>query len=76
MERKLPKKVVITAGMPNGNKGLHLGHIGLFIWADFYARFMRDRIGAENVLFFSGTDGFGSSTDEKYRKLKEAGEID
>ena len=75
MNEKLPKKVVITAGMPNGNKPLHIGHISLFIWADFYARFMRDRIGKENVLFFSGTDGFGSSTDEKYRKLKEAGEI-
>ena len=75
MERKLPKKVLVTAGMPNGNKPLHIGHISQFIWADFYARFMRDRIGAENVLFFSGTDGFGSSTDEKYRKLKEAGEI-
>ena len=75
MEKKLPKKVVITAGMPNGNKPLHLGHIMLFVWSDFYARFMRDRIGKENVIYISGTDGFGSSTDEKYRKLFEAGEI-
>lgn len=75
MNRKLPRRVLVTAGMPNGNKPLHIGHISQFIWADFYARFMRDRIGKENVLFFSGTDGFGSSTDEKYRKLKEAGEI-
>ncbi len=75
MNRKLPKRVLVTAGMPNGNKPLHIGHISQFIWADFYARFMRNRIGADKVLFFSGTDGFGSSTDEKYRKLKAAGEI-
>ena len=31
--------------------------------------------GKENVIYISGTDGFGSSTDEKYRKLFEAGEI-
>ena len=68
---KLPKRVMITGGMPNGNKGLHLGHIGaIFIWADTYARYMRDQIGNENVLFVSGTDGFGSSTEEKYRKQK------
>ena len=72
---KLPKKVVITAGMPNGNKPLHLGHIMIFIWSDFYARYMRDRIGKNNVIYICGTDGFGSSTDEKYRKLFEAGEI-
>ena len=72
---KLPKKVVITAGMPNGNKPLHLGHIMIFIWSDFYARYMRDRIGKDNVIYICGTDGFGSSTDEKYRKLFEAGEI-
>ena len=68
---KFPKRVVITGGMPNGNKPLHIGHADIFIGADFYARYMRDNIGAENVLFLSGTDGFGSSTDEKYRKWKE-----
>ena len=48
---------MVTAGMPYGNKPLHFGHIGGgFIPADAFARFLRDRIGAENVRFVSGTD--------------------
>ena len=56
-----PKRAVITGGMPYGNKDLHFGHIGgVFIHADSFARFLRDRIGAENVCFVSGTDCYGS----------------
>jgi len=63
--------------MPYGNKGLHFGHIGgVFVPADIYARFLRDRIGVNNVLFISGTDCYGSPIDEGYRKLVEAGEFD
>jgi methionyl-tRNA synthetase len=52
-----PKRAVITAGMPYGNKSLHFGHVGgVFVPADAFARFLRDRIGAENVVFVSGTD--------------------
>ena len=41
-----PKRAVITGGMPYGNKELHFGHVGgMFVFADTYARFMRDRIG-------------------------------
>lgn len=72
-ERNFPKKVVVTAGMPYGNKPLHLGHANQFILSDFYARYMRDRIGKENVLYLSGTDGFGSTSAEKHRKLVEEG---
>ena len=69
-----PKRAVVTAGMPYGNKPLHFGHIaGVFVPADCYARFLRDRIGADNVRFISGTDCFGSPIDEGYRKLVEAG---
>ena len=51
-----PKKAVVTAGMPYGNKNLHFGHVGgMFIHADIFARFLRDRIGKENVIFVSGT---------------------
>jgi len=65
-----PARAVITAGMPYGNKDLHFGHIGgVFVHADFFARFLRDRIGAENVLFVSGTDCYGSPISEAYRKL-------
>jgi methionyl-tRNA synthetase len=64
-----PHRAVITGGMPYGNKNLHFGHIGgVFVPADFFARFLRDRIGRENVLFVSGTDCYGSPIMEGYRK--------
>ena len=69
-----PKRAVITGGMPYGNKNLHFGHIGgVFVPADFFARFLRDRIGSENVIFVSGTDCYGSPIMEGFRKLKEEG---
>ena len=69
-----PHRAVVTAGMPYGNKNLHFGHVGgVFIPADFFARFLRDRIGEKNVLFVSGTDCFGSPIMESYRKLTEEG---
>lgn len=65
-----PKKAVITAGMPYGNKELHFGHVGgVFVHADTFARFLRDRIGHENVIFVSGTDCYGSPISASYRKL-------
>lgn len=69
-----PKRAVITGGMPYGNKDLHYGHVlGMFLYADFMARFLRDRIGKENVIFVSGTDCYGSPALETHRKRKEAG---
>ena len=69
-----PKRAIITAGMPYGNKNLHFGHVGgMFVHADIFARFLRDRIGKENVIFVSGTDCYGSPILESYRKLKESG---
>ena len=63
-----PHRAVVTAGMPYGNKNLHFGHVGgVFIPADFFARFLRDRIGEKNVLFVSGTVCFGSPIMERYR---------
>ncbi|MCL2806637.1 MAG: class I tRNA ligase family protein [Coriobacteriia bacterium] len=72
MRPEFPKRALVTAGMPYANKGLHFGHIGgVFVPADCYARFLRNRIGKDKVLFVSGTDCYGSSIDEGYRKLKE-----
>ncbi|MDO4891336.1 MAG: class I tRNA ligase family protein, partial [Coriobacteriaceae bacterium] len=48
----------------------HVG--GVFVPADCYARFLRDRIGADNVRFVSGTDCFGSPINEGYRKKVES----
>lgn len=72
-----PKRAVVTAGMPYGNKELHFGHVGgMMIHADVFARFLRDRIGKENVIFVSGTDCYGSPILESYRKLVEAKKFD
>ena len=71
-----PKRAVVTAGMPYGNKGLHFGHIGgVYVPADAYARFLRNRIGAGNVIFVSGTDCYGSPIMEGHRKAAESGEF-
>ena len=36
-----PKRAIITAGMPYGNKDLHFGHVGgMFIHDDIFARFL------------------------------------
>ena len=62
MERpEFTKRAVITGGMPYGNKTLHFGHVGgMYVHADVYARFLRDRIGKDNVIFVSGTDCYRS----------------
>ena len=71
---KYPKRAIVTAGMPYGNKALHYGHVcGMFVYADFFARFLKDKLGKENVIFVSGTDCYGSPIMETYRKKKEAG---
>jgi len=65
----LPKRAVVTAGMPYGNKDLHYGHVlGMFVYADLMARFLRDRIGKDNVIFVCGTDCYGSPSIETHRK--------
>jgi methionyl-tRNA synthetase len=73
---EFPKRAIITGGMPYGNKELHFGHIGgVFVHADVFARFLRDRIGEDNVIFVSGTDCYGSPISENYRQLVEKGEF-
>lgn len=73
----LPERAVITGGMPYGNKELHFGHVGgMFVQADAFARFLRDRIGKENVLFVSGTDCYGSPVVEYHRQICARGEFD
>ena len=73
---KYPKRAIVTAGMPYGNKGLHYGHVcGMFVYADFLARFLKDKLGKENVIFVSGTDCYGSPSVETHRKMVENGYI-
>ena len=64
-----PKRAIVTGGMPYGNKNLHYGHVcGMMVYADFFARFLKDKLGKENVIFVSGTDCYGSPALETYRK--------
>lgn len=71
---KYPKRAIVTGGMPYGNKGLHYGHVcGMFVYADFFARFLKDKLGKENVIFVSGTDCYGSPSLETYRKMQADG---
>jgi methionyl-tRNA synthetase len=58
-----PKTAVITGGMPYANGPLHLGHLaGAIVPPDILARYMRMMIGKENVLFVSGNDDHGSTS--------------
>ena len=59
-----PKTAVITGGMPYANGPLHLGHLaGAMVPPDIMARFMRMWIGKDNVLFVSGNDDHGSTSE-------------
>ena len=74
---EFPKRAVITGGMPYGNKELHFGHVGgMLVFADTYARFLRDRIGSENVIFVTGTDCYGSPIAEGWRQKVQKGEFE
>ncbi len=69
-----PKRAIVTGGMPYGNKGLHYGHVcGMFVYADFFARFLKDKLGKDNVIFLSGTDCYGSPSLETFRKMQSEG---
>jgi len=69
-----PKRAVITGGMPYGEKTLHFGHVyGCHVHADIYARFLRDRIGKENVIFVSGTDCYGAGPVVKHADMAQNG---
>ncbi|MEA9357606.1 class I tRNA ligase family protein [Bacteriovorax sp. PP10] len=61
---KRPKTAVVTGGMPYANGPLHLGHLaGAMVPPDIMARYMRMLIGKQNVLFVSGNDDHGSTSE-------------
>ena len=77
-ERQRPQfteRAVVTAGMPYGNKPkLHFGHTGgVFTPMDSLTRFLRKRLGFDNVISVSGTDGFGSPIVADYNAAVAAG---
>lgn len=59
-----PSTAVVTAGMPYANGPVHLGHlVGALVPPDVMSRYMRMLIGTKNVLFVSGTDDHGSTSE-------------
>jgi len=61
---KRPKTAIVTGGMPYANGPLHLGHLaGAIVPPDIMARYMRMLIGKNNVLFVSGNDDHGSTSE-------------
>lgn len=68
-----PEKLVVTGGMPYANGPLHLGHLaGAFIPSDIFARFNRMLIGKENVIFVSGNDDHGSTSELSAQKAGQS----
>lgn len=61
---KRPKRAVVTGGMPYANGPLHLGHMaGAIVPPDIMARYLRMLIGKNNVMFVSGNDDHGSTSE-------------
>src|SRR4051812_38812406 len=59
-----PRRVLVTAGMPYANGPVHLGHLaGAQLPADIYTRWMGMVIGRDNVLYVTGTDDHGSTSE-------------
>lgn len=64
-----PEKMLVTGGMPYANGPLHLGHLaGAFIPSDIFTRFYRMFIGSNNVLYVSGNDDHGSTSELSAKK--------
>ena len=54
----MPKRYLVTAGLPYSNGRLHVGHIGgAYLPADIYVRYLRAR--GEEVCFVCGSDDNG-----------------
>jgi methionyl-tRNA synthetase len=63
-ERADTKRILVTSALPYINGVKHLGNlVGSMLPADVYARFQRQRLGAENVLFICATDEHGTPAE-------------
>lgn len=65
----MSKKFYITTPLYYVNASPHIGHSYTTIAADTLARFMRSRIGSENVWFLTGTDEHG-------QKIQKAADLE
>lgn len=60
----MKNKVFITTAIDYTNDVIHIGHAYQKILADCAARFYREQVGKENVLFTTGTDEHGTTTEK------------
>lgn len=60
----MTKKIFITTAIDYANDVIHVGHAYEKILADVYARYYRQKYGAENVLFTTGTDEHGTTNQK------------
>lgn len=61
---KIMPRVLITSALPYVNGVKHLGNlVGSMLPADVFARFQRQRLGAENVLYVCATDEHGAPAE-------------
>jgi len=62
----MAKRHLITSALPYANGPLHIGHIaGAYLPADMYTRFLRGKVGHENVLHVCGSDEHGAAISMK-----------
>ena len=62
----MSKRHLITSALPYANGPLHIGHIaGAYLPADIYTRYLRSKVGHENVLHVCGSDEHGAAISMK-----------
>ncbi len=65
--QKKYKRTTITAALPYANGPIHIGHLaGVYIPADIYARYLRQK--GEEVIYICGSDEHGVPITIKARK--------
>ncbi|HLD51593.1 methionine--tRNA ligase [candidate division WWE3 bacterium RIFOXYC1_FULL_40_10] len=62
------KKLFITTAIDYTNGVIHIGHAYEKILADSYARYQRKKLGDSNVLFTTGTDEHGTTSQKAAEK--------
>ncbi len=61
------KRTTITSALPYANGPVHIGHLaGVYIPADIYARYLRQK--GESVIFVGGSDEHGVPVTIRARK--------
>jgi methionyl-tRNA synthetase len=64
-----PSRYTVTAALPYTNGPVHIGHLaGVYVPADIYVRFLRNKYPEREVAFICGSDEHGVAITLKARK--------